>query len=124
MFLKVKFTIQEGCQLGSESRNPNGEDGSWIIGDVAEVKFFPTEIFDREKHFIPPESDVVKVFSSRMNLVVHPETKIKVNLAQLIVTLRNGNVVFIYFDDVAFLCGDDGKTLEKFSARVEAKDLA
>jgi hypothetical protein len=123
MFLKVTFTIQKGCQNGSESRNPNEEPGSWIVGDVAEVKFFPAEIFDRETYYLPPESNSVKIFSDRMNLVVHPETKIKVNLAQLIVTLKDGNVIFVYFDDEAYLCGDNGKTLEKFSARVEAKDL-
>jgi len=129
MFLKVMYTPTE--RLGDPDFVP--DQGSYILGDVAEVRFTPVAIFNGNFDLkllgrtapdgIPPASEHVKIFSMRTHLKAEEGGVVKINLAQLIVTLKDSQVRFVYFDEEAYLCGDDGKTLEKFSARVSLKDL-
>lgn len=106
-------------------RYPDGEESQdwWILDDIrkiskAEFEQHPDKDFDSGEAdiFLLDYINYLKYINANVYLDELGDGRRKKKVVRLVCRLSNGNEFCVLFDTIAYLCNDEGKTIEKMVA--------
>ena len=88
----------------------------WMLDDIRKISHYRYKNHQFNKDFSDDEADIFLLDYEEYLNKMFPEQKSSRDVIKLVCRLSNGNEFIVLFDTVAYLCNDEGKTIEKMVA--------